>query len=270
MPIKKKVSVKSKPVYKKATTSKIPQSVKSYVDKTLNKRLETKIAYISTPNTPFPAYAYVNNTANFVNNNTFITTPNAGKLVISQGVGQADRIGNRITTRKATFNLVLYPKEYDATYNYDAAPQLVRIVVFKLKGGYSLSSFLSSDFFQTGNTATGLSSRLTDMNDHINRDLATVYKDFIVKLGRAIQPAATGSSSNQYYANNDYKMNHLLKIDVTSSVPKRIEFDDTGATASTNESYIVWMPVAAIGAPMANGAYPMYCNYSYTYEYEDA
>ena len=62
--------------------------------------------------------------------NMIILGPDPGSMVINQGTGQGDRIGNKITLKRLVIKGTLVPLPYDAIYNGTIFPVQVKIWVF--------------------------------------------------------------------------------------------------------------------------------------------
>ena len=201
--------------------------------------------------------------------NVIPLTPYTSYMNIVQGTGQGDRIGNRISTRKVFIKFVMYPAAYDVTLNPLPAPQDVRIMIVKWKDTPTklIDDTTYGNLFQNGDSATGPIGNLTDTIRDINKDKYTVCYDKVVKVGNAISSASGPFSGAEYYANNDYKLNVIRKIDVTKWCPKQILFNDNTSLPETPVLQMVIFPISADGS--INSFKPIYWFYQTHYEYED-
>lgn len=270
-PIRKKPMVKKRPYVRKNVRPQVPQALKVYVKRQIHNQIENKATIQSE--TLEPVYNYLNNSANFLVKNVLALLPTTAynSVAIAQGTGQGGRIGNKIKPVKYTLDMIFYPAQYDATYNPFPEPQDIRIMIFKLRCGQVLTTDLSSDFFQSGNDAFGLTGYLTDMLDCLNKDTKIVYKDFMIKVGYQIFTTTGTQTVFSGCSNNDYKLNRKVHIDLLPFVPKTWIFDDTSAVATNEDIYVVWQAVNALGtAPEAAEDYMTKCSYNACLEYEDA
>lgn len=260
---------------KRKATGRKPVStfaIKNLIKKQINLNLEKKKAIYQSPTgTPTKMYQYsTNNVTNFNAANVFPITPYTTWLDITQGTGQGNRIGNKIRTMRAFLKIMMYSTQYDVTVNPTPSPQDVNIYICSLKASnlkVDFTTALGTNFFQQGNTYTGLTGTISDCIEPLNKDEFIFYKMMTKKLGFANYGGSGTDGNNQSYSNNDYKYNQMIKIDVTKYIPKRIQYNDTDASPTTRSVWVVINPVDANGtAPYTTaGQYP--CNFYYDMEY---
>lgn len=268
MPVKKFVKKPKRFLKKKPMVS---QSVKQYVKRIVHDQIENKVTIFSELQEP--AYNYLNNSANFLVSNVVALLPTTAykSVAIAQGTGQGNRIGNKIKPVKYHLDMIFNVAQYSATINPFPEPQDIRIMVFKMRNGVTLASDLSSSFFQSGNTAYGLTGFLTDVIDCPNKDTKIMYKDFMIKVGWQIFTATGTQPTFSGIPNNDYKINQKVRINLMPFVPKTWVFDDTTAIALNDDIYVIWQCVNAPGtAAEATDDYMTFTNYNLCLEYEDA
>lgn len=273
----KTYTTKGSVTVKKAKKPKVSAVVKTYVKKAISSNLENKNNFLYN-SSPEIMWNYTNNSASFIADNCFLLIPGGAPglsgnfITIAQSVGQGGRIGNKVTVKKYTFSAVIYPVPYTATETPAPYPQDVRVMIFKMRGNNAISTELSSDFFQDGGSGYGLGGRLQDMVSKPNLDTKIMYRDFMIKVGPAIQSTAAGGSVVNYLgSNNDYKFNQVVKIDLSKYVPKHFLFDDTSGAATADQVYLVFQPVNADGS-VAPAALDYQLNYYWnlSLDYEDA
>lgn len=160
----------------------------------------------------------------------FQLTPVSGMLNITQGTGQADRIGNQVRVVKATLKYVLSAAPIDATYNVTAVPQDVRFMITSNRQSRVLSPAVST-FFQNGDSSAAPTSNMQDMIQFVNKDMTTVHKDWRHKVG-ANNYTATSSD------NNDYRLNVMKTVDLTKYYPKVLTWNDTSTTISEQSKWL--------------------------------
>ena len=194
--------------------------------------------------------------------------PSAG-MAINQGVGQGDRIGNRIKIIKAVLQYVLYPQGYDATHNRAPTPADVRGFIGRNKISPVLPPNISTALFQYGNTTVGFSNELQDQMLRLNSDVNTIYKQVFHKLAHSYNSSSSGGSSvNQFQSNNDYKMNVKHTIDITKYVPSTVIYNDGNTTPQTPTTWLtIWYNNADNTTPtLDDQAYAMWYSIQYTFE----
>lgn len=246
---------KKRPFYKKRRTAKrVSKSVKKYVKSAIRRSSENKIVnwrysgLLSAFNAPFSYWL----TSNF-----FELTPNSISLSIPQGTGQGNRISNSINTRKVMLKYILWPTQYDGILNPFPRPVDIRVVIGSYKpdlvDGPLYTSF--NNYFQQGNSSTGPLGNLLDMVSDINKNQFQIYSDKVVKLGYS---AATGLGSvavTQYFANNDYKMNIIRKMNITKYVAKTFGFNDSTNDPSSGRALFIWFMYVNADTTTTNADY---------------
>lgn len=169
-------------------------------------------------------------------------SPNATTMVIPQGVGQGDRIGNKIRVKKVTLKCILVPEQYSASLNPNPCPHEVRMTLISNKKTVQTTPVMAS-LIQNGNTSVAPSGNLADMIDSYNTDLNMIHRDRKFKVGLSSYGGTGGSAAVQYYNNNDFKVNHKFTWDITKAYPKTLNYNDTDV--SPNERYVYLMAMSA-------------------------
>ena len=207
------------------------KSMVKLIKSVIHKQAENKVVSY-TANTAIYNY---NSPTGFNANNIIPLTPFTSYMNISQGTGQGDRIGNKVSTRKCFIKFVLFPGTYSALNNPNPAPQDIRIIIFKWKDTPTTlaSTSTMSNFWQRGDSSEAPSGTLTDMIHDVNKDKYTVYYDKTVKVGYQNDATSGSYTFSQSYWNNDYKVNVIRKIDVTKWCPKTIGYLDNSTLPET-------------------------------------
>lgn len=206
-------------------------------------------------------------------------------MEISQGTGQANRIGNKITTQRLMIRGDVRLNTYfNNTTNYNPVPGYVTMWVVKLKPFLdddvtTLKTVIDGSFFQAGNGAVGMTGQLQDLYRMPNAQQITVLKRRVWKIGTSSMPgggaSGSGDQSNQYWNNNDFRLSHLFKQDLTKCVPKILNFQDTNNNNVDRKSYLFFSFIRVDGAiPQTNlgaysGAVPAYLDYEIDYTFKD-
>jgi len=271
MPLFKKRRVSKKKSYRKKSvrggrkSSGVSFAVKKYVKKTIHTKTENKMIQYSQND-------FFGNVVNDGTMNITPLTPYAGWMSIVQGVGQANRIGNQVSTRRVMLKYVMLPTSYNATTNSQPRPVEVQMFLGYVKQAPSILP-TGADFdnlFQFNNTDNPATGAIFDLNQPINKDYWTVKKYWTHKIGFA-NYAGNGSALNQQtYANNDFKLNVIRKIDITKHYPKKLLFNDNVGTIQNTGLFFFFQAIAADGTVFSGSQLPILMQWQLDLEYEDA
>lgn len=256
--VTKKVSTKKK-TYKKRALAR-PVSFAKKVMTVVKKQAEHKnITYSSSANLPSVVGANVPV--------QFCLSPNATYLNIVQGVGQGDRIGNKIKIVKASLSFIITAGGFDVTNNPNPQPMEVRMIIGRNKQAPQ-SSMNVSTLFQAGSSTATPIGNLFDQILPLNRDNNTIYKQKTFKVGNAIATGTGAAPGQNYFANNDFKLNIKQKIDITDYISKNYCYNDATSTPQSPYLYVLFLASAASGLQY-NAAWPLYMAYYIDIEYID-
>lgn len=197
-------------------------------------------------------------------------TPLTLGLTVQQGVGQGQRVGNKINVKSLYFRYVLYPLGYDATENAYPKPLNVLFVLYYNKKSLTEIDANLGDFFQFGNSTEGFSDTLADLVKPFNRDKYTVVKSWIHKLGTANYEGTNGGPDLNYFANNDYKYNYIRKVNLTKHIPKLITYNDTTLEPSSKLLNMICIPFYATNTVMPVGNTVAQLEYQLDLRYTDS
>lgn len=240
------------------------KTVKSIVKREVHKNIEDKKALYVQNILPITSYA------NLATMQVQTCIPSVN---ITQSVGQSGRLGCTVRTRSLYFNMYLYPNPYNATSNVNSKPQIVQLFFGKIKGQRDRipTNLDFSRLWQNGNSSTNPYSDLRDLTQQINNDYWTVYKIFTFKLGLSSYSGTGSNPAYQNFTNNDYKLNHVRKINLTKYCPKVLKFNDA-TLQPTNDNLYFWIQcINADGTQPVDVNYlPATFGYSSHYVYEDA
>lgn len=195
-------------------------------------------------------------------------------MVISQGAGQGQRLGNRIETVSHTFkgNLVAYPQ--DATTNPNPRPLQVKMYIFYDKTDpVALPQPVTFPFFQDGSGVVGFANDLVDTWRPINTDRYRILYQRTFKLGFSEYAGTAASTTNQAlfqaYANNDYKLNCPFSVNLTKHQIKKIRYNDTNNEPTTRRLFCMFQPIDATGGTLTATWQPCGVSYMEDYRYKD-
>ncbi|UYD39102.1 MAG: capsid protein [Wigfec virus K19_588] len=207
----------------------------------------------------------------FLNQNVFPLGPDPASLVINQGTGQANRIGNQIKTKKLLFKGTLVALPYDAVFNTTPRPVQLKMWIFYDKEDPTAVPLPLTNFFQNGNSSKGFQGDLTDLWSPINTDRYRVVASKTFKLGmQEYNTAGGGTSANQFFTNNDFKYNANFSFDLTKHYPQVVKFNDTTATPTTRGLFCMISYASATGGGFPLGSTVVGSQYMQHYEFEDA
>jgi len=255
----------SKKIQKKKSAPKgVSTAIAKYVKKVIHKNIENKT--VSDKN-----YLAFDNYIAQPAMNVQPLMPGTTTLVIPQGTGQSERVGNTINTRKLLLKYTIYPVTQDQGLNPQPQPKEVIIWIGYLRNN-RLKQPDAVDFtklFQDGNTASSPVGNLWDCQLPINQDLFHVCKTFRHKLGNAVYTDYSGIKPYNYYINNDFKLNCNKTVDLTKYLNKVIKFDDTTVICDTG-LYMWCTAVNAGGTTETDAIYSVGMNWTLRFDYEDA
>lgn len=266
---KKKITKKAYPskkgYAKKAVVKAKTQRLTKFVKKVISRQEEKKVISF-TDDVDVGAYTNITN----IQNNIMPITPYAVTGVsIAQGVGQDQRIGNRIRTKSCWIRGVLLPNPYSATVNVIPTPQEIRVWFFSRKDSIVQPTSLPS-FLQNGSGSGSPVGTVIDMTRMINSD-AYVYRGHrTYKLGFSNYGGTGTTVTQQSFTNNDFKFNVKFNINVTSMLPKQITYNDSDNTPYSKSVFMYWESVDADGSVQPATNLPSRLIYTTTFTYTDA
>lgn len=267
---KRRVAPKRRRVYKKRAAAK-KTTIKRIVKREIARNVENKTFQVFDDNFD----VLPSNSPGFDANIIPVTPFSGAYLTISQGLGQGQRIGNKIKVKKLTFKAIVYPKAYNASTNPTPAPVQIKFWFFydKEEPQSVPTPMGSGDFLQFGNTSLPLGNRLFDHMAPVNTDRYRVLTTRTVKVGYAEYggTGATGSlplQGNQ--SNNDFKLNARVSVDLMPYIVKEVTFRDAATAPTTRGVFMMCQAVYANGAAMASTTIPAEMNWMQDIEFEDA
>ena len=153
-------------------------------------------------------------------NNIIPFFPQTAYLSIPQGTGQGARVGNSVRTHSLIYEGVLFPNQYNATFN----PTLFRrrlcfCFLSRKDTGDTLLTTLTG-LYQTGSTTVNPDGTLMDIIRDFNRDLYNIHYKRVFKIGAAENLGTGAVPAFQNYASNDFAYNRKFKMDLTKYIDK--------------------------------------------------
>lgn len=255
--------------YKRKPKAKVPDTIKQYVKRTIHSQIENKQANVIGDNTISSWFGDVNMTCLPLMPVPFGTP--AGGIHINQGVGQSDRVGNTIRTRNLVFKYILSPLPYATPLTPEPQPQEVKLFFGYLKKNRMTFPDVATfnNLYQFGNTSTSPFNNLWDVQMNVNTDLFHICKSIRHKVGNSVYTDFAGIKPQNYYSNNDFKLNCSNTVVLTPYLNKVLKFDDTSGVCDSG--LYVWMTaVNADGTDSVFNTATVRIQWTLVYEYEDA
>lgn len=264
-------STKAKKAKSTKKSNKPSQNIKAVVKKEMSRALEKKTAQLNISGLQLLNIS--NDNIAFENTNIFCIGPygSAGiGPIVSQGVGQGERIGNSINIKKAIVKGVFYPDT-----EAEGGPRLVDVNVYILRARTAnnlndVYQTINTKMFQDGNTDVPLTGVLMDNVLPINKDAVILYKHVIRKVGFQQVTSLVSGTGAVTLPNNDYKVNNHFTIDCTKYVNKAQKFNDASDFPTNELTWLMFSPVPASNTLSGSGADTVKVSFSISLEYTDA
>lgn len=260
--------VKRNGKWQKAPARNLAPLIRSEIQRSAEKKVQTFLLNGQNP-------LSLRNAVVGITNNVYPLCPYTGAWTIAQGSGEGNRIGNKVHVSRAILNINLTSNPYNVSTNATPQPMFVKMWFCKYKpfptdtvpanalyGG-------TAGFLQVGSTNTGLTGTFADLQYQVNRDLFVVYGQRTFKIAPAVFEGTGSSPTYGNYANNDFKLSVLKRIDVTKWLPKQFIFDDAASNITSSMVSMVVQLVASNGTPIGLATTPINFGFGLTVEYTD-
>lgn len=207
--------------------------------------------------------------------NIFSMTPYTGGYTISQGSTVADREGNKVSVKSAILTLNITPSPYNATTNPVPTPCMVRIWFLKNKALPTVpvpsSSVIGANatLLDNGATNSGLVGTFADLQLPYNRDSFIVYGYRDYKIGTSVYEGTGAVPTSGNYANNDFKLCALSKINLTKWFPKKLVWDDTVVDPTSYNLSMLIQPIFVTGLTPGAAVTPIQMKFSLRLSFTD-
>lgn len=249
---------------KKKTHVKQSSLLNQTVMRLINKNREVKTAQYSVA---FNLNAYTG--TSWATPGVHALTPYSGFVSIIQGTGQGDRIGNKIEIVSAKLKMTFNPLPYNATSNAIPQPQLVLGWVAKVKNSTAQPTALGT-FFQAGDASSGPNGTTIDTTRPINTDNYKLYKSFVKKVGYAAYLGTGTAPQSGNFSNNDFNLSQTVSLDLTKSIPKIIDYNDTTNLPTSDAVWLFLEAINADGTAQAAAVLSTYCQFTYSILFRDS
>ena len=252
----KRVYKKKRYMKPKGKMSFVPQSIKTYVQRSIGRNEETKTQSFSAQTS---LLSYTGTNLRTLDFNSVIN-------LVTQGAGEGQRIGNKIKVTDLTIKGWLSVGSTFYTSVLTTGPVIVKMFIGRLKQALSNPdlSTLYARLYQAGNTSSSPQNNYFDVLRIINKDLFSVYNTRTYKLGIA------GNTLPSNVSNNDFKVLCPFSFNMNKHY-NNVTFDDTVATPTNQAMYIWFVCVNADGSLTNVGVPPLVnCCYDMEVKYSDA
>jgi len=255
-----KYKAKAKRIMAKSYKQETPYiSFEKRVQKVLRANIEDKISTTYTERLPVATWTVLYgatptwwNFRDFQNN----------VLQLGQGPEQNARVGNTVLLKHLYLNLLITPHQGGDTkmdlYLQNSQMGYCTVYVGRQRD-YQLVPTMLDNFFQLGSTATTPNGAYTQLMFGENKDRYQILFKRTFKCGAAQGKGIAGVESNFMTSNNDFKVCHVLKLDLAKYIKnKKIKYNDddnrsTNAEANSLCVWAVWTPYQ--GSLAAGAAY---------------
>lgn len=200
-----------------------------------------------------------------------VVGPSGGTLPISQGTGQANRVGNKIQTQSCTLKGALLPLPYNATTNPNPRPMVVTMFFFLDRRSPNTipTPQASADFYQNGNGAGTFDTELVDGLAPVNTDCYRIFMKRTFRVGCASYAGTGNLPAQQNYSNNDFPMLVRFKLNVTKHLPKTYKFADNNTSPTNRRLYWMCLVNWADGNAMSATTRPLEMQFIQDYRWKD-
>jgi hypothetical protein len=270
MPVFKKRSYKKRATKKRVrggrkSSAGVSAAVKSYVNRTVHAQIEDKD----------------NSFGSLDNIGTIYAQPTMNVVPcflhpLTQGDQEGQRIGNQIRVKTLIHKYILFPTAWDVTVN--PFPQPTEVIMWwgRLKRS-ATEAPTAADFqrlFQFGAAAVAPTGDLRDCIAGVNKDLFTIFATRRHKLGNASILGATyiNPADQQYFTNNDFKLNIVNTINLTKHMKKVQKYDDDDIANVGQSQVFNWVTAVNSDGTLntATTLLPVQYYSYFTIKYEDA
>jgi len=242
----------------------VSAGVKSYVKRAISADVENKSVQVNNQ----ISFGTISESPDM---NAFPMCPANGFWTITQGVRQGERIGNRIKIKSVHLNYVLRPNPYG---NFNLAPVPCNVLMYLgyVKNAPSFAPVAAdfAQFYQAGNAVQAPFGTLKDQIAIINKDYWVIKKRWSAKIGYALNDGSGALPDNQYFSNNDYKLNDVKRLDITKLCQKTCIFNDAPGGQINRNLYFMYEAVSSSGFNLGATALPVNIDFWVDFVYEDA
>lgn len=242
------------------------KAVRKIVKQVVSREAETKmVQYFTTGRDILPSSA-----SGFIDTITPVS-PYTGQLEIAQGVGQGERIGNRVKIKSLNIKGTIFPLPYNASTNPTPVPvQVVLWFFYSRQTPSTTPGGLTGGFLQEGDSTRNLQNNLSDLVSRVNNDAYRLLARRVFKIGYGAYGGTGTQAAFQGFVNNDFKLNRNFSIPLTRHAVKTVIYNDASSnTPRSRGIFMMAQAIAADGSSLANNIIPAAMTYQMECTYED-
>lgn len=259
---------KRNPSIRKAIRQYRKSSFRKAVKKVINSETESKQAWFSSGNTLTSFNSGINSSGDILQ-----VIPN-----ISQGTGNAQRIGDKLTAKYCNVkgHLRIIPNDVQDSTTLPQVYVRLMLISAKFRQNYTdvtgSSSQLASGLLKKGATTTGWTGVLSDIHAPINTDLFTLHGERRFYLNQSYVGTAGPSAPSASIAVDVAKTIKFFNFNLKCK-NKIIRYD---ANMGSSIQPVNWAPFLVVGYSYLDGSSPdtistnLGMNYATDFRYEDA
>lgn len=247
-----------KRTYKGRTGNTYPKRRRSYSSKRSARRLNSRIRRVARKlaETKFVKWEVRGaQVYNQIQDSTVQTLVPA----IARGTGEADRVGNEVSTQKMVLRLNVYPNVENSGGDED---QLYDLYIFKPRRSIFMTAGDMAKFKDNGNSATNFDGSVINAMLPVNNDK---FKIFYFKRFRM---NAISQITNPLF--NQDPRSRQFQINLTKYIPKKVLFDDA---TNSPENMGLYIAIGMSNAGFSNAQalqHAAYMDYVVHYYYKDS
>ena len=178
---------------------------------------------------------------------------------IARGTGEADRVGNEVTTQKMVLRLNVYPNLENSAGDED---QVFDLYIFRPRRSVFMSTGDMAKFKDNGNSSVGFDGSMLAAMLPVNND------KFKIHYFRRFRMNGIYTTTNPLF--NSAPRSKQFQINLTKYVPKKVLFDD-GTNSPENMGLYIAIGMAQPGQSTAPPiTLAAYMDYSVHYYYKDS
>lgn len=232
----------------------VSTAVKKYVKSTISRKSENKIS--ESESSPDWVFSTQVTTPSFIEPSVYDFR--SVFYSITQGVGQGQRVGNKISLKRMPYTFFLRNPKRDGT---QAAFTVCRLIIGKMKGELDDPTPGYWDtLIQDGNSSIPANNDMKSVYGKINKDLWDIKYDrrFMLRPPPTTFPTDTMPTSQIF---------KVVTLDIAKYLPKTISYNDAAQAPSNVGLYAFMICADATGATATS--YTVDCPVEGWVEYED-
>jgi len=184
---------------------------------------------------------------------------------LSQGVGNDQRIGNKISNCKLRISGFVETLPYHATTNTSQVPYELHMLILKRKDGLANAVQYTDLKVYPGSTTGGLVDVISSCYP-FNTDAYTIYKHKVFKLS-ATFPYVSGGLTDVFTGNNPNFWFQRFSVDIP--VPKIQHYTDGAIIPNEIDASIIWYVINGDGVNLPANQVRCQATYASYFTFQD-